>query len=72
MSQNKGDAIIQYKNEKINSILKRIKTISDKKTYDIIKEHLTKKNDTFDLDLSSLDLSSDEEDRIVCIFLAAL
>jgi hypothetical protein len=72
MSQYKGETIMENEDEKIASIFKRIKHISDKKTEDIIKEHLTIKNDTFDLDLSSLDLSPEEEDRIASIFLAAL
>jgi len=63
---------MQDKNEEINSILKKAKSISDKKTVDIFKEHITKKDYVFDLDLSSLNLSTEEEDRIICTFLVAL
>ena len=63
---------MQDKNEEINSILKKAKSISDKKTVDIIKEHITKKDDVFDLDLSSLNLSKEEVERIIGVFLVAL
>jgi len=56
-----------------NSKLKETNNNLDQKTDEqIIKEHIGKEGNTTTLDLSSLNLSPEDEDRIVGKFLASL
>ena len=58
--------------EEINTLLERLNEISDKKTLDIIKEHITIKDNTYNLDLSSTCLSPEEQINISYKFLHVL